>query len=91
MVTLGSVAAYISAHFQIVWGSAFIGGLWKFSRFVSKIEGKIIGGESTVNKMATNDLPHIHGELTEVNTNLKVMIAKFDGVRDVLLTTRNNT
>lgn len=88
-MNFGSIAVFISAHFQIVWGTAFIGGLWKFSRFVSRIEHKIVGGDTTLTKMATNDLPHIHGELQELNSNLKVMIAKFEGIRDVLLTIRN--
>lgn len=88
-MNFGSIAAYISAHFQIVWGTAFIAGLWKFSRFVTRFESKIHGSEATLTKMATNDLPHIHGELQELNSNLKVMIAKFEGIRDVLLTIRN--
>ncbi|HWH59571.1 MAG TPA: hypothetical protein VN682_18225 [Terriglobales bacterium] len=90
MVTIGSIAVFLSALFKVILGSAFVGGVWKVSRFITRIEHKIIGGESTVNKMATNDLPHIHGELVQTNTHLEVLASKLDGIRDVLMTTRNS-
>lgn len=76
----------LSSHFHLVWGSGILAFLWKASRFVGKLENRVLNTETTVVKMATNDLPHIHGELQEVNTNLRVQTAVLEGLRDVMVT-----
>ncbi len=81
-----SIFDFISSHFQLLWGSSFLVLIWKASRFISKIEDRLLGSTKTIEKMATNDLPHIHDEMQSVNNNLHTVVAKLDGIRDVLIT-----
>lgn len=84
MQTQAEILDWVSKHFNLAWGTGLIAFLWKCARFITKIEARFVGGEQTLNKIATNDLPHIHGEMVNINTNLQLMTSTFKSLTEAI-------
>lgn len=68
---------WILTHLQVIGWPALCIAAWKFIRFISKLEQRLLMGEERITHMATNDMPAIRGLLRDLNIGINGMRRDF--------------
>lgn len=69
-VTIMNWAVWAAEHLHI---PAIVFGIWRLSRFFSKVETRVLTAEANLNTLSTNHFPHMEASLANQDNLLKSM------------------